>query len=28
LQQVMGVSVDKWGTGSMGTSKTVSEIMA
>ena len=28
LQQVMGVSVDKWGTGSMGTSKTVSEIVA
>ena len=28
LQQVMGVSVDKWGTGSMCTSKTVSEIVA
>ena len=28
LQQAMGVSVDKWGTGSMGTSKTVSEIVA
>ena len=27
VQQVMGVSVDKWGTGSMQTSKSVSEIL-
>jgi hypothetical protein len=27
LQQVMGVPVDKWGVGSMQTSKPISEIM-
>jgi len=28
VQQIMGVSVDRWGTGSMQTSKTISELLA
>jgi len=28
MQQVMGVSTSSWGTGSMQTSKTISEILA